>query len=66
MKFSKKIVIVIFIVVLIFTAAMITAVFFEKTIPDSLIYGFYGFFGAEAGVLGWIKKIKCKVEQKTS
>ena len=56
MKFSKKIVIVIFIVVLTFTAAMVTAVFVDKTISDALIYGFFGFFGAEAGVLGWIKR----------
>ncbi len=56
MKFSKKVIIGVLASALAFTVAMTVAFFMFQSVPDKLITGFYAFCGAEAGVLGWIKR----------
>ncbi len=55
MRFSKKIIVLMFITVFIFVIAM-TAIFCVKgAVPDVLIDNFFGFFGIEGGALAIIK-----------
>jgi len=56
MKFSKKIVIAVLISALAFTVAMTVAFYLFRSVPNTLIKYFFVFCGAEAGVLGLIKK----------
>jgi len=56
MKFSKKVIIGVLAAVAAFTITMIVIFCIYKSVPDQLIIGFYAFLGAEAGVLGWIKR----------
>lgn len=55
-RFSKKIIVAILAAVAVFTAAMTVVFCFTASVPDALIYSFFGFVGAEAGVLGMIKR----------
>ncbi len=55
MKFSKKIIILMFASMLIFTITMILTYWFCGGVPDSLIDPFFAFFGLEGGALGVIK-----------
>ena len=45
MRFSKKIVITMFITVFLFVVTMILTYWFKGGVPDSLIEQFFGFFG---------------------
>ncbi len=56
MKFSKKVIIGILAAAAMFTVAMTIAFFLYQSVPGDLVTGFYAFCGAEAGVLGWIKR----------
>lgn len=62
MNFSDKALIVMLVILIAFICAMI--VIFEQfqQVPDSLVYGVLGLFGAECGILGAIKNIKTKKE----
>lgn len=55
MRFSKKIVVVMFISVLVFVSVMILTYWFKGGVPDSLVEQFFGFFGIEGGALAIIK-----------
>ncbi len=55
MKFSKKIIILMFITMILFTAVMIVTFWRYQSVPDALIEPFFGFFGIEGGALGIIK-----------
>ena len=55
MKFSKRIIILMFITMIIFTLTMIITFWKYQAIPDALIEPFFGFFGIEGGALGIIK-----------
>lgn len=55
MKFSKKIIILMFVTMIIFTVTMIVTFWNFQTVPDMLIEQFFGFFGIEGGALGIIK-----------
>lgn len=55
MKFSKKIIILMFATMILFTAVMIVTFWRYQSVPDALIEPFFGFFGIEGGALGIIK-----------
>mgnify|MGYP005965595325 CR=1 FL=1 len=55
MRFSKKIVITMFVTVFAFVVTMILTYWFKGGVPDSLIEQFFGFFGIEGGSLAIIK-----------
>ena len=55
MKFSKKIIILMFATMIIFTVTMIITFWCFQAVPDMLIEPFFGFFGIEGGALGIIK-----------
>ena len=55
MRFSKKIIILMFTTMLSFTALMIITYWVKGGVPDSLIEPFFAFFGIEGGALGIIK-----------
>lgn len=55
MKFSKKIIVLMFATMIIFTITMIVTFWRFQSIPDALVDPFFGFFGIEGGALGIIK-----------
>lgn len=55
MKFSKKIIILMFVTMIIFTITMIVTFHRFQAVPDMLIEHFFGFFGIEGGALGIIR-----------
>lgn len=55
MRFSKKIIITMFITVFLFIIIMIVTYWFKGGVPDTLIEQFFGFFGIEGGALAIIK-----------
>lgn len=55
LKFSKKVIILMFTIMILFTITMIITYWFNGGVPDSLIEPFFGFFGIEGGALGVIK-----------
>ena len=55
MKFSKKIIILMFATMIVFTITMIVTFWRFQSVPDALIEPFFGFFGVESGALGIIK-----------
>lgn len=58
--FSKPLVIAIVLTVLLYTAIVLLFSWHEKTVPDSLTYSFYAFFGTELFALAAIKVSKVK------
>lgn len=55
MKFSKKIIILMFATMILFTTTMIVTFWKYEAVPDALIEPFFAFFGVEGGALGVIK-----------
>lgn len=55
MRFSKKIIILMFATMISFTITMIVTYWVKGGIPDALIEPFFAFFGIEGGALGVIK-----------
>ena len=55
MKFSKKIIILMFVTMILFTITMIVTFWKFQAVPDMLIEPFFAFFGIEGGALGIIK-----------
>jgi hypothetical protein len=55
MRFSKKVIIVMFATMILFTVTMIVTFWKYQAVPDSLIDPFFAFFGIEGGSLGIIK-----------
>ena len=55
MRFSKKVIIVMFATMILFTVTMIVTYWVKDGVPDSLIEPFFAFFGIEGGSLGIIK-----------
>lgn len=54
-KFSKKIVILVILLNIIFTGAVFVAAFFNAVIPDSLIIAWFGFTTTELVALAGIR-----------
>ena len=63
MRFSKKIVVLMFASMIIFTCVMIVTYWRTGGIPDALIEPFFGFFGIEGGALGIIKVAETLAEK---
>ena len=57
----NKILILLGITTVIFIALCFGFVWFEKTVPDSLIYSYFAAIGTEGFIMGWIKNAKCKM-----
>lgn len=55
MRFSKKIIILMFATMITFTVVMIVTFWKFQCVPDALIEPFFDFFGVESGALGIIK-----------
>lgn len=55
MRFSKKIIITMFVTVFAFVLTMIVTFWHNGAVPDVLIEQFFGFFGVEGGALAIIK-----------
>ena len=55
MKFSKKVIILMFATMILFTVTMIVTFWKFQSVPDALIEPFFAFFGVEGGALGIIK-----------
>ena len=55
LKFSKKIIILMFATMILFTLTMIVTFWRFQSVPDALIEPFFAFFGIEGGALGVIK-----------
>ena len=55
-RFSKRVIIGLLAAVVAFTVTMIGVFCVVGSVPDALIYSFFGFVGAEAGILGMLKK----------
>ena len=60
MKFSKKCVVLIFVFIILFVAAMTAAFIITGNEPSTLIASVFAFFGFEAGILGKIKMTETK------
>jgi len=56
----NKILALIGITALIFISVCFVFAWKSKTVPDSLIMGFFGAIGAEGFIMGWIKNVKQK------
>lgn len=54
-KFSKRIVVLVLISVLVFTVTMIFVFLRTGAVPDTLVTAFFAFAGGEAGVLGLLR-----------
>lgn len=55
MRFSKKIIVTMFVTVFVFVAVMIVTFWRVGSVPDTLIEQFFAFFGVEGGALAIIK-----------
>lgn len=62
-KYSKVIVVFSVAYVSLFIIAVLVLSALMVYPPDALIYGTFAFFGAEAGILGWIKTSEVKREK---
>ena len=62
-KFSKRIVILVILLNIIFTVAVFAAAFFNAVIPDSLIVAFFSFTTIELWALSKIKRDDVKNEK---
>lgn len=65
-KYSKAIVVYSIAYVSLFIAAVLVLSAMTVYPPDALIYGVFAFFGAEAGILGWIKTSEVKRQSETT
>lgn len=63
MRFSKKIVVLMFASMIIFTCVMVVTYWHKGGIPDALIEPFFSFFGIEGGALGIIKVAETLAEK---
>lgn len=60
MKFSKKIILSMFLSVYIFIVIMIMIFAVKGSVPDSLVNAFFLWVGVEGGALAWIKNVDTK------
>lgn len=64
MKFSKVVVTLMFLSILWFTYRMTEVFILTGSVPDSLVYSFFGWMGVEGGALALIKNIETKYFNK--
>jgi len=64
-RLLKIIVVGLLIAVILFTLAMIYLFYLYQSVPDALIYAFFGFCGGEAYFSALIKKAEGAVEEIT-
>ena len=62
----NKILILLGVTTLTFVCACMLFSWHEKTVPDSLIYSYFGAIGTEGIVMGWIKNVREKTATKFS
>lgn len=62
-RFSKKIVVVMFASVFVFTAGMVVTYYITGAVPEILVEQFFGFFGIEGGALCAIKIAETIIER---
>lgn len=62
-RFSKKIVVVMFASVFVFTAVMVVTYYITGDVPEILVEQFFGFFGIEGGALCAIKIAETIIER---
>lgn len=58
--FSKTVVSLMLLAVLLFTVIMIIIFCAKGEVPDQLVICYFGFWGVEGGALAWIKNVKTK------
>lgn len=63
MKFSKKVLIGMFIFLILFVIANLIIFLIKGSVPDALIMSVFGMCGIEGGILGWIKTLDKKGEK---
>lgn len=63
LRFSKKIVVVMFASVFVFTVTMIVTYYTTGAVPEILVEQFFGFFGIEGGALCAIKIAETIIEK---
>ena len=56
----NKILILLGVTTVIFLTVCFVFIWYEKIIPDSLIYSYFAAIGTEGFVMGWIKNVKEK------
>ena len=66
MRFSKKIIVTMFLSVFVFVVTMIVVYWFKGGIPDTLVDRFFAFFGIEGGALGIIKVAETFAEKNAA
>ncbi len=59
-KFSKKLLVCMFLFLLLFIIAVLFLFYKTSAEPSTLIMSVFGFCGLEGGILGWIKTIESK------
>ena len=64
MKTMDFILIVIGVLLIAFTTTMIILFCKYGSVPDTLITMFFGCLGTECGVMGWIKNVKEKTQER--
>ena len=64
MKTMNKILVVLGLTTLVFIAVCFCFIWYDRILPDSLIYSYFSAIGAEGFVMGWIKTVKTKGENK--
>lgn len=60
MRFSKKIIVTMFVFLFVFVTVMLALFWFKNEIPDTLVTCVFGFFAAEGGCLAMIKTAETK------
>ena len=64
MSTMNRILILLGITTLVFMAVCFFFIWHGRIIPDSIIYSYFSAIGAEGFVMGWIKTVKTKEENK--
>lgn len=64
MNTSTKALIVLAIITVIFIAVMVAVFCAYRSVPDTLVAGFFALIGGECGVLGWIKTTKERRQER--
>jgi len=56
----NKILLILGITTFIFISVCFGFIWYEKIVPDALIYSYFSAIGAEGFIMGWIKNVKTK------
>ena len=64
MKTMDRILVIIGITTVAFLAVMIWLFYRFQAVPDTLIGCYFAFIGGECGIMGWIKNVKEKAQER--